>query len=100
MVLLSVGGAGRQVYVTSQARADALVASLITIITAIGETVNACARLESLTKEYDCRVIVSRRAADMAGLNVKSRKLHRVSATGQAPPVEFYALNTLADLQV
>jgi adenylate cyclase len=70
------------------------------IISAIGETVNACARLESLTKEYDCRVIVSRRAADMAGLNVKSRKLHRVSATGQAPPVEFYALNTLADLQV
>jgi adenylate cyclase len=70
------------------------------IISAIGETVNACARLESLTKEYDCRVIVSRRAADMAGLNVKSRKLHRVSTTGQAPPVEFYALNTLADLQV
>jgi adenylate cyclase len=70
------------------------------IISAIGETVNACARLESLTKEYDCRVIVSRRAADMAGLNVKSRKLHRVSATGQAPRVEFYALNTLADLQV
>jgi adenylate cyclase len=70
------------------------------IISAIGETVNACARLESLTKEYDCRVIVSRRAADMAGLNVKSRKLHRISATGQAPPVEFYTLNTLADLQV
>jgi adenylate cyclase len=70
------------------------------IISAIGETVNACARLESLTKEYNCRVIVSRRAADMAGLNVKSRKWHRVSATGQAPPVEFYALNTLADLTV
>jgi len=70
------------------------------IISAIGETVNACARLESLTKEYDCRVIVSRRAADMAGLNVKSRKLHRVSATGQAPPVEFYALNTLDELRV
>jgi adenylate cyclase len=70
------------------------------IISAIGETVNACARLESLTKEYDCRVIVSRRAAHMAGLNVKSRKLHRVSATGEAPPVEFYALNTLSDLHV
>jgi adenylate cyclase len=70
------------------------------IISAIGETVNACARLESLTKEYDCRVIVSRRAAHMAGLNVKSRKLHRISATGEAPPVEFYALNTLADLHV
>ena len=32
------------------------------IITAIGETVNACARLESLTKKYGCAVIVSRRS--------------------------------------
>jgi len=37
IVLLSVGGAGRQVYVTSQARADALVDSLITIISSLGE---------------------------------------------------------------
>ena len=31
------------------------------IITAIGDTVNTCARLESLTKDYDCVVIVSQR---------------------------------------
>ncbi len=30
------------------------------IITAIGDTVNTCARLESLTKEYDCAVVISR----------------------------------------
>ena len=48
------------------------------IITAIGETVNTCARLESLTKKYDCAVIVSRRAAEMAGLDVKGRQLHQV----------------------
>ena len=47
------------------------------IVSAIGETVNMCARLESLNKEYDCRVIVSRRAAEMAGLDVKARTLHR-----------------------
>jgi hypothetical protein len=28
----------------------------------IGDAVNACARLESLTKDYDCMAIVSRRA--------------------------------------
>jgi adenylate cyclase len=69
------------------------------IISAIGETVNTCKRLESLTTKYDCRVIVSRRAAEMSGLDVKGRKLHRASANGQAHPVEFYTLNTLADLR-
>ena len=34
------------------------------IITAIGDTVNTCARLESLTKDFDCVAIVSRPAAE------------------------------------
>jgi adenylate cyclase len=70
------------------------------IITAIGDTVNACARLESLTKDYDCAAIVSRRAAEMAGLDVKGRKLHQALVQGRAQTVEFYALKTLADLRV
>jgi adenylate cyclase len=70
------------------------------IITAIGDTVNACARLESLTKDYDCAVIVSRRAAEMAGLDVKGRKLHQASVQGRTQTVEFYALKTMADLRV
>ena len=41
------------------------------IISAIGETVNTCARLERLTKKHDCVATVSRRAAEMAGLESK-----------------------------
>jgi adenylate cyclase len=70
------------------------------IIAAIGDTVNACKRLESLTKEYDCAVVVSRRAADMAGLDIKGRKLHQALVQGRTQTVEFYALKTLADLRV
>jgi adenylate cyclase len=70
------------------------------IVSAIGDTVNTCARLESLTKRYDCRVVVSRRAAEMAGLDVKGRELQRASVNGLAQPVELYALNSLADLRV
>jgi adenylate cyclase len=70
------------------------------IITAIGETVNACALLESLTKKYDCAVIVSRRAAEIAGLDVKGRQLHQTPVKGRGQTVEFYALKTLADLRV
>jgi adenylate cyclase len=68
------------------------------IITAIGDTVNTCARLESLTKEYDCAVVVSRRAADVAGLDVRGRELHLAPIKGRVDPVQFYALKTLADL--
>jgi adenylate cyclase len=70
------------------------------IISAIGETVNTCARLERLTRKHDCPVIVSRRAAEMAGLDVKGRELHQAPGDEGAQAVEFYTLKTLADLRV
>jgi adenylate cyclase len=70
------------------------------IITAIGDTVNTCARLESLTKEYDCLVIVSRRAAEVADLRLVGHELHEAPVKGRMEPVQFYALATLADLPI
>src|SRR5205814_4832883 len=46
------------------------------IITAIGDTVNTTARLESLTKDYGCPIIISRRAAEVAGLDLAGHTLH------------------------
>src|SRR5579863_7746500 len=68
------------------------------ILTAIGDTVNTCARLESLTKEYDCAVIISRQAAEAAGLRLVGHPLHQAPVKGRMEPVEFYALKTLAEL--
>jgi adenylate cyclase len=68
------------------------------IITAIGDTVNTCARLESLTKEYDCLVIISRQAAEAAGLRLVGHELHRAPVKGRNEPVQFYALKTLDGL--
>jgi len=68
------------------------------IITAIGDTVNTCARLESLTKDYGCAVIVSRQAADAARLRLVGHTLHEAPVKGRNEPVQFYALKTLADL--
>jgi adenylate cyclase len=70
------------------------------MITAMGDPVNTCARLESLTKEYDCAVIVSRVAADAAGLKLTGQKLHEATVKGRREPVQFYALRTLADLEI
>ena len=62
------------------------------IITAIGDMVNTCARLENLTKEYGCPIIVSRRAAELAGLNVDGLKLHDGFVKGRVASVEFYII--------
>ena len=70
------------------------------IISAIGEMVNVCAHLESLTKEYNCPVIISRLAAEAAGFDLDDRELHRGTARGLSQPVEFYTVKGLSDLRV
>ena len=68
------------------------------IITAIGDTVNTCARLESLTKEFNCSVVVSRQAAEAAGLDVAGLALNEVPVKGRVAKVEFYALEAVPGL--
>jgi adenylate cyclase len=68
------------------------------IITAISDTVNTCARLESLTKEYECAVVISRAAAEAAGLAFDGQELHQAPVKGRTETVEFYALAAAADL--
>jgi adenylate cyclase len=70
------------------------------IITAIGDTVNTCARLESLTKEFDCVAAISRRAAEVAGFEVAGHALHDAAVRGRNEPVQFYALKTIGDLEI
>jgi len=41
------------------------------------------------TKEYDCAVIVSRRAAEMPAIDVKGRKLHQASVQGRMQTVDL-----------
>jgi adenylate cyclase len=67
------------------------------IVTAIGDTVNTTARLESLTKDYDCSLIVSQRAAQTAGLNLVGHSLHETLVKGRAEAIEFYALKNVPE---
>jgi len=68
------------------------------IITAIGDTVNTTARLESLTKEYGCPVIISRRAAEVAGLDLPRGSLHEAPVKGKVQTVQFHVLQTVPEL--
>jgi adenylate cyclase len=63
------------------------------IITAIGDTINTCARLESLTKEFNCVMIVSRPAAEAGGLDIAGCDLRQAPVKGRTEPVEFYTLH-------
>jgi adenylate cyclase len=62
------------------------------IVTAIGDTVNTTARLESLTKDYDCLLILSERAAEAAGIRLDGTTLHSAPVKGRSQQVSFYAL--------
>jgi adenylate cyclase len=65
------------------------------IVTAIGDTVNTTARLEGLTKDYDCPLILSQDAARAAGLDVAGHELHQAPVKGRVESVTFYALKSV-----
>ena len=47
-----------------------------------------------------CAVVISRQAAEAAGLSLDGEQLHEAPVKGRREPVQFYALKTLAELQV
>ena len=70
------------------------------IVTAIGDTVNTTARLESLTKDYDCALILSQDAAQAAGLNLAGHSRHQAPVKGRIESVAFYALQAVPEAAV
>jgi adenylate cyclase len=67
------------------------------IITGIGDTVNTTARLEGLTKDYSCSLILSQVAAQAAGLNLEGHDLHQATVKGRTGSIAFYALNEVPE---
>lgn len=66
------------------------------ITSAIGDTVNTAARMESLTKDFNCAVVVSRQVAAMAGLDLPVDRLHLATVKGRAEAIEVFALDRLS----
>lgn len=67
------------------------------IVTAIGDTVNTAARLEALTKDYDCALILSQDAAQAAGLDLSGHPRHQATVKGRTETVAFYALKSVPE---
>ena len=56
-------------------------------MTAIGDAVNTASRLEALTKEHSCQLIVSELVVEHAGLDLSSYPSHQIEVRGRREPL-------------
>lgn len=66
-------------------------------ISAIGDNVNIAARLEGLTKEFACGIVISAETAVRAGLDLSAYPRHEAALRGRGESIAVYALPTTAD---
>jgi adenylate cyclase len=69
-----------------------------TAITAIGDAVNTASRLEELTKEYDCELIVSEEAVHRAGYDLSTFPHHEIELRGKRETLAIRILGSGRDL--
>jgi adenylate cyclase len=67
-------------------------------VTAIGDAVNTSSRLEGLTKELDCSVIVSEDVLQKAGILLQDLPRRDIVVRGRSTPVTVVALDDTSGL--
>ena len=67
-------------------------------LTAIGDTVNVASRLQDLTKEYACEMVISEQVAQQAGLNVASFPRHELTVRNRREPLTIYVIAEVASV--
>ena len=69
-------------------------------LTAVGDTVNAAARLEQLTKEYDCALVISDVVAVSAGVDVSGYPNHVLALRNRAEVLSIRVIADVASLRL
>jgi adenylate cyclase len=62
-------------------------------ITVIGDTVNTASRLESLTKDFNCQLVVSDVVADYAGIELPGECRQVATISGRSEPLAVHAID-------
>jgi adenylate cyclase len=63
------------------------------IISAVGDPINAAARLESLSKHYGCTLVVSLDTLRLAGLPIPDAPVHRARVRGKTLHIDVLAVD-------
>jgi adenylate cyclase len=63
-----------------------------TYLTAVGDTVHVAARLEALTKEYACELVLSEEVATRAGLAVSDFARHELTVRNREAPLAVFVV--------
>jgi len=66
-------------------------------LTAIGDTVNVASRLQDLTKQYECQLVISEQVARQAGLDVELLPRHELTVRNRQEELSIYVVK---DVQV
>jgi adenylate cyclase len=67
-------------------------------LTAIGDTVNVASRLQDLTKEYGCQLVISEQVAKHAGINVDLFPRHDLTVRNRREALTIYIVNDVQTL--
>ena len=65
-------------------------------LTAVGDTVHVAARLEALTKEYDCELVISEAVAQRAGVPTSDLARHELTLRNRREPLAVYVVTAAA----
>jgi adenylate cyclase len=68
------------------------------VLTAIGDSVHVAARLQELTKDYGCQLIVSEIVATTAGVEMSGFLLREVTVRGRAEPLAVRIVGAMNEL--
>ena len=68
--------------------------------TAVGDNVNIAARLEELSKTYQCELVVSKYVADKAKVDTNKLKSKLVDIRGRKEALEVFTFENAADILV
>lgn len=69
-------------------------------LVAIGDATNTASRLESLTKEYDCDLVVSKEVLDAAGFEMNGSKPIQVELRGKQRPLDVFIIEDAKLMEV
>src|SRR5262252_1066011 len=61
-------------------------------LTAIGDTVNVASRLQDLTKQYECQLVISEQVARQAGVDVESLPRHELTVRNRKEALSIYVV--------